>query len=153
MLAFYCDGDDIKKFMALVLNDTAFDRLQLRSGELMTRARFEIDGRLNRDFDGIETERAYCLWGEVRHNVFDLIKGKKLPKYIKLVFALDDAAIEQLHPNAKAAFINMVFENGKITFTTGTAQKNFSMDKGLDEVWEHKVKEMFNKLGISINIL
>jgi hypothetical protein len=69
------------------------------------------------------------------------------------VFALDDAAIEQLHPNAKAAFINMVFENGKITFTTGTAQKNFSMDKGLDEVWENKVKEMFNKLGISINIL
>jgi hypothetical protein len=153
MLAFYCDGDDIKKFMALVLSGNAFDRLQLRSGELMTRARFEIDGRLNKDFDGIETERAYCLWGEVRHNVFDLIKGKKLPKYIKLVFALDDAAIEQLHPNAKAAFINMVFENGKITFTTGTAQKNFSMDKGLDEIWENKVKEMFNKLGIAVNIL
>jgi hypothetical protein len=47
----------------------------------------------------------------------------------------------------------MVFENGKITFTTGTAQKNFSMDKSLDEVWENKVKEIFNKLGIAINIL
>lgn len=153
MLAFYCDGDDIKKFMALVLNGDAFDRLQLRSGEVMTRVNFTIDGRLNKEYDGIEGERAYCLWGEVRHNVFDLVKGKKLPKHIKLVFALDDAAVENLHPNAKAAFINMVFENGKITFTTGTAQKNFSMDKSLDEVWEGKVKLMFQKLGIAVNML
>jgi hypothetical protein len=153
MLAFYCDGDDIKKFMALVLNGSAFDRLQLRSGELMTRMRFEIDGRLNKEYDSLETERAYCLWGEARHNIYDLIKGKHLPKYIKLVFALDDEATAKLHPNAKAAFLNMSFENGRITFTTGTAQIDFSMDKGLDLVWEDKVKEMFRKLGIVITIL
>ena len=153
MIIFYCDGEDIKKFMSLVLGGSAFDRLQLRSGEGVTRLKLTIDGRYNKEFDGVETERAYCLWSEVRQNVFDMIKGKKLPKYIKLVFALDDESVIRLHPNAKAAFLNMSFENGRITFTTGTAQRNFSMDKSLDEVWEGKVKEMFNKLGISINIL
>lgn len=152
MLAFYCEGEDIRKFMSFLLSGTAFDRLQFRSGEIMTRAKFTIDGRYNRDYDGSEDERAYCLWGEIRHNVYDLIKGKKLPAYIKLVLALDEKPLSHLHENAQAAFLNIVFEKNRVNFTTGTAQKNFNMDKSLDEAWESMIKKTFTQLGICINI-
>lgn len=150
MLSFYCDSGNIKKFMNYVFNGNAFDRMQLRSAEVVTRGHFSFDGHLNREYDGIEEEREYCLWGEVRHNFFDIIKGKKTPKSIKLVFALDNAALEKLHPNACAAFLNVMFENGRLSFTTGTAQKSFALDKSLDFEWEEKVKLMFNRLGIVI---
>lgn len=150
MLSFCCDDSDIKKFMNYMLNGNAFDRMQLRSGEVVTRGYFSFDGHLNREYDGIEEEREYCLWGEIRQNFFDIIKGKKLPKYIKLVFALDNAALEKLHPNARAAFLNVMFEGGHLSFTTGTAQKSFALDKGLELEWEDKVKLMFKKLGIAI---
>ncbi len=153
MLGFCIEEENVKKFMGILLNGNAFDRLQLRSGEVMTRGSFTFDGRLNKEYDGIETQRAFCLWSEVKPNFYDLIKGKHLPKHIKLVFALDDEPVEKLHKNAKAAYINMVYENNKINFTTGTAQKEFSLDKSLDEAWEEKVKLMFERLGIAINIL
>lgn len=153
MLAFYCEGEDVKKFMALLLSGNAFNSFELRSAEIMTRGKFTFDGRYNRDYDGAQVDRAYCLWSEVRQNFFDLIKGKRLPKYIKLVFALGEEYLENLHKNAKAAFINIVFENGKVTFTTGTAQRDFALDKSLDEVWENKVMALFKKLGISICVL
>lgn len=148
MLAFYCEGEDVKKIMGFILNSSTFDRMQLRTAEVVTRVSFTVDGRFNKDFDGVETERAYCLWGEVRQNMFDLVKGKHLPKSLKLVLALDDEAVAALHPNAKAAFLNAVFENGRVSFTTGTAQREFAMDKSLDAVWEDKVRLMFKKLGI-----
>lgn len=153
MLAFYCDGEDIKKIMGSVFSGNNFDALQLRTGEITTRCTFTIDGRLNREFDGIEGERAYCLWSEVKHNAYDLIKGKKLPKRIKLVFALDDKVLGKLHPNAKAAFLNMSYEDGRVNFTTGTAQREFSMDKGLDLAWEDAVKRLFKKLSVTVNSL
>lgn len=152
MLAFYCDGSEVKKFMSLVIGGSAFDRFQLRSGEIVTRVKFTIDGRASAE-DGSEAQRAYCLWGDVRQNVYDLIKGKRLPACIRLVFALDDEALPRLHPNARAAFLNMVFENGRITFTTGTAQNSFSLDKSLDEVWESSIKKLFVQLGIAVEIM
>jgi hypothetical protein len=153
MLAFYCEGEDVKKFMGLLLTGHTFDRMQLRTAEVVTRVSFTVDGRFNKEFDGVETERAYCLWGEVRQNMFDLIKGKHLPKTLKLVLALDDEAVEALHKNARAAFLNISFENGKVTFTTGTAQREFAMDKSLDAAWEDKVRLMFTKLGINVKPL
>ena len=152
MLAFYCEGEDINKFMNFLLTDNTFDRFQFRSGEIMTRARFTIDGRYNRDYDNSTDERPYCLWGEIRHNFLDLIKGKKLPAYIKLVLALDEKSLSRLHENAQAAFINIIFEKNRVNFTTGSAQKNFSMDKSLDAAWEDMIKQYFSHLGICIHI-
>ena len=152
MLAFYCEGEDINKFMNYLLTSNTFDRFQFRSGEVMTRVKFTVDGRYNREYDGSDQERAYCLWREVRANFFDLIKGKKLPAYIRLVLALEEKALPKLHENAQAAFINIVFEKNRVNFTTGTAQKSFSMDKGLDIAWEDMVKKFFAHLGICIHI-
>lgn len=150
MLSFYCDNDGVKKFMNYVFKTNIFDKMQIRSGEIVTRGHFSFEGIFNHEYDGIKDDRKYCLWGEVRTNFFDLIKGKKMPKTIKLVFALDNADLEKLHPNAQAAFLNAMFENGQLCFTTGTAQKNFSMDKSLDLQWEESVKLMFKRLEIAV---
>jgi hypothetical protein len=153
MYRFYIDGSDTKKFMNLLLKDDKFDKFECRSCEITTVASFSLDGRLNGDFFDEAPNRAYCLWSEVRSQIFYLIKGKRKPKVFKIVLALGEKSAEKLHPNAKVCFLNIVFENDKndsVVFTTGTAQKEFSLDKGVDEVWEGMIRSFFKKLELTV---
>lgn len=153
MYSFYIDGNDIKKFMNIFLKSEKFDKFEVRSCELTTLVSFDIDCKLNKDWLEEETERTYCKWRELKPYIFDLIKGKKKPKSMKFVMALSQKGAEKLHPNALACFINIVFDEDKISVVTGTAQKEFSLDKSLELLWGEKIKELFTTLEITQNIV
>lgn len=153
MYSFYIDGNDIKKFMNIFLKSEKFDKFEVRSCELTTLVSFDIDCKLNKDWLEEETERTYCKWRELKPYIFDLIKGKKKPKSMKFVMALSQKGAEKLHPNALACFINIVFDEDKISVVTGTAQKEFSLDKSLELLWGEKIKELFTTLEITQNII
>ncbi len=152
MYSFYIDGNDIKKFMNIFLKQESFDKFEVRSCELTTFVTFEIDCKLNKSWYDTEPKRTYCRWSELRPYIFELIKGKRKPKNMKFVIALSPAAAEKMHPNALACFLNIVFEEDKISVVTGTAQKEFSLDKSLELEWGEKIREFFGKLQITQNI-
>ncbi|MDO4300722.1 MAG: DUF5721 family protein [Clostridia bacterium] len=153
MYSFYIDGDDIKKFMNIFLKEDKFDKFEVRNCQLTTLVTFEIDCKLNKDwFDG-EIIRDYCKWKELKPYIFELIKGKKKPKSMKFVMALSAKAAEKIHPNAQVCFINIVFEEDKIGVVTGTAQKEFNLDKSLELIWGERIREFFEKLEITQNLI
>lgn len=153
MLAFLIEETEIKDFMDKLLRGTVFDKLEVRNIELETLVKYEIKGNINPDYLSEGENRFFTKWSELKGYIFQLIKGHKKPKSLKIVFSLDDNALKSLDENAAAAFLNLSYENDKITGTTGTSQKGFSLDKKLDNAWEDMVIRFFNKNEILIKKL
>lgn len=151
MYSFYIDGDDIKTFMNELIKGSSFDKFEVRGCDITTFVTYSIDGRLNKSWFEEDTERFFCKWSELKPYVFSIIKGNKKPKSMKIVLALNEKASARVHPNGKACFINIVFEEERVAVVTGTAQIEFSLDKSLDEAWEERVKGFFKKMNIVQN--
>ena len=111
-----------KQFMSMLLKDDTFDKFLVRSISLRTSVTYDIDCTLNKDwFDSEESENLekYSSWADMRPIVFNLIKGKRLPGYMKIVLSAAPDAAEQIHKNAAALFINILFENNMLYITGG----------------------------------
>ena len=120
---------------------------------------YTIDGRLNPSFFDTEeleemTSNTYTTWGAVRHHIFNVIKGNKLPLNFKIVLILSDAninrIIEQNHLNLTTSDIanlslNIYFDGEKISLTTMASMNIFSMDKTLANIWDANVSAFFKQ--------
>lgn len=153
MLAFSINKEYIKDFMVKLLKTETFDKLEVRSIYLETIVKYEISGNINKEYLQEDENRFFVKWQELKPYIVSLIQGNKKPKLLKIVFSLSDQEVEKLDENGQAMFLNLVYENDEITGTTGTSQKNFSLDKKLDSVWEDTVLKFFKKNEIKINIL
>ena len=139
---------DTKFFMNSLLKEDTFDSFEVRGVELYSFTKFNMSGALNTsDLTDSDIKRNYCTWQELRPYVFNIIKGNAKPKYIKIIFSLSVEESLKLHSNSAALYLNMNFSDDAITFTTGTAQKNFDLDKSLDHVWEDYVIKFFKAKG------
>jgi hypothetical protein len=118
---------DVKGFMTKLLKEEVFDDLIFKSAIVDTFVRFEVYG-----------SGECATWNRVRGHVFDMIKGEKPPKSMKIILGwdVDGAAIE----SAASLFINIYFEGGKINLTTGMSKKTFTLDRSDDERWSNIVK-------------
>ena len=119
---------DVRGFMVKLLKEEVFDEFQFRNAFVNTFVRFEIYGI---------KEEGYALWGPVRPHVFGVIKGEKQPKSIKIILGKDATSSDADNP--VSLFINIHFEDGKISLTTGVSKKNFSLDKSDGEAWDAQV--------------
>lgn len=140
-----------KQFMSLLLKGTSFDRLLVRSVTLRTSVLFEIDCTLDKNwFDVGEAENMekYALWSDIKPVIFELIKGHKLPGYMKIILSPASMATEKIHNNAAALFININFENNILTITTGCSEKIFSMDRSVERIWDEYASKFFKNNGI-----
>lgn len=152
MLAFYVEESEIKIFMQKLLKTDVFDKLEVRALSLETIVKYEILGNINKDYLEEDDTRYFVKWKELRPYMVELIKGERKPKYFKIVFSLDDNSVSNLCENASAMFLNVVYQNDSIFCTTGTSQKQFSLDKKEDKVWEELILKFFKKNGINIRI-
>ena len=79
---------DTKEFMNLLLKQNAFDDFYIRQMDITTFALFQIDGTRNKQYYSLAEQELmtdnYCFWQEIRHYAFEIIKGQKLPKNIKI---------------------------------------------------------------------
>ena len=129
---------DVRGFMVKLLKEEVFDDFQLRNAVVNTFARFEIYGV--RDDSCVQ-------WREVRPHVFGLIKGDKPPKSIKIIFGKEMEGSDADNPTS--LFINIHFENGKVSLTTGLSKKGFSLDRYDGEKWDAQVIKFLDDNGIT----
>ena len=142
---------DTKKFMSQLLKGSLFDDFTFRQGEISSNAFFSINGLKNKeDLDETNSE-PYCLWPEIKPFVFQSIKGKKLPRNIKLVLSLPQETIA-LYPNTKSVFLNLLFRDGSLVCTTASAQELFSLDQQGNQKWDNDVLSFFKKHEITIQL-
>lgn len=152
MLVFSIEKEEIKIFMQKLLRENSFDKLEIRNISLETIVKFDILGAINKDYLNEDENRYFVKWKELKPYIVALIKGNIKPKFFKIVFSLDDKAVNNICDNANALFLNITYQNNIIIGNTGTSQKSFSLDKKEDKIWEDIVLKFFKKNGININI-
>jgi hypothetical protein len=145
MFVFSIEKNDIKTFMNRLFVQDTFDRLDIREVKIKTLVAYNIDCTKNNDFADSGTESRFARWGEMRNTVSLLIKGNKRPAYMKLVFSLDEEQLHSVDKNAASAFINIVYENDKVSGYAGSSEKMFSIDKNVESSWDSIVKKFLKK--------
>ena len=145
--------DNIKDFMRLLFKSSIFDKYGVHQALCTTFTTFEITGDLNREFfdETDAPERKYCTWEEIRPFVYHVIKGSKLPKYMKVVLSAPTDMLESISDNASALFINIIYDGGTLTLISGYAIKKFSMNKTHEFLWDEYVTDLMKKSGLSVS--
>ena len=149
MLALQLDPATVKAFMGQLLREALFDNFEVRSVEIITNLRVDIDGQLEAA-QSDEAKPGFTTWEALRPLVYAIIKTSPKPKHVKVVFSYKAAEACDIHSNAAALFLNLVYENGQVSFTTGTAQREFLFEKTLDAAWDGWVTAFFEQAGLPV---
>ncbi len=152
---------DQKAFTTLLFTGTAFDSFLLCEADFKTSQTIHIDGRICREYydDADEIpEDAFGTWSHSKPICFQVIKGKRLPVYFKLVLCL---SAENLRKTVAASglslntddiegmYLNIHYKDGIIFCTSGISLTTFSMDRELPEYWDKLVGRFFDQNGIT----
>jgi len=141
MLALALSPSAVKPFMGQILREEIFDTFDVRTVDILAQARVNLD---------TASEAGFSSWAALRPLVYAIIKASPKPKHVKIVLSYPAARVDNIHPNAAALFLNLVYENDSVTFTTATAQKEFALDKTLDGAWDEWVGRFFAEKGLSV---
>jgi len=156
MYVFYISGEEVKNFMNKILRENYFDDFQVRTVEIHSFVRLAIDGKFDENFikeekgESFDENLFFSDWGRVRRYVFDFVKGKVKPSYMKFVFSAPDELLCKISENAAALFLNFTFEKDRVVCTTGTSQKKFELNRELDLAWEEYVRAFFKNIQITV---
>lgn len=157
-----CTVTDVRDFMEkLFLKDT-FDGFQLMEAVIVTANTFVIDGHIREEYYTKEeweqlAEKKVSRWKELRPLCFQMIKGKKTPESMKLVFRMADSGVEKLLiqsgltfqlTDVEGLFFNVRYENDKLQLTSGVSMKLFTMDKSLERFWEQRLQGFLKQAEI-----
>lgn len=149
---------DINNFMHKLLISDIFDYFLLCDGEIATAGTMTLNGRINQKFFSADElaslKDEFIYWKDIKHIVYETIKGNKVPSKLKLVFALSKIKYEEVISksgmNITAAevgglYIHILYENNQIEIITGTSLNTFTMDKTLDKYWDSTVTSFFQQ--------
>lgn len=140
---------DTKTFMSLLLKGDLFDGFLFRQGEIHTYATFLVDGTKSEVFQTEENPESYCYWSEIKPFFFQGIKGKTMPKSMKIVFSLTSQKTAH-YPNAQAVFLNLLFREGALLATTAVSDKEFTLSRDTGNQWDADILKFFKKHEIAI---
>ena len=130
---------EVKDFMNKLLCQDVFDHFLIQEAVITTNVSCHIDGTLQKDFYTLEeleeqnlTGLSFVPYGLLRSSCFNLIKGKKTPSYFKFSLLLSPENLKRTlsqtgssftENDISAVFLNIRFQNGELTVTTGILQK------------------------------
>jgi len=96
-------------------------------------------------------------WQRLRPYVSGLVKGSHSPVSFRIVLKMAPKGIEGVLKNSGSSFtpdqvdglfMNISYQDGKITCTSGTSMKTFTMDKSLDHAWDQMMLKFFDAKAI-----
>lgn len=140
-----------KEFMAKLLKSDLFHAFEVR--EVIAHVSFKIilDGKRNQAyFHNIDEEvnsslSEYLSWEDLRIHVYDLMSGKKLPTYFKIILSMPQSKTQLVAPDITGFFLNITFKDNQITCTTGTSYNTFTLDKSAENKWDEDMKRFLLK--------
>ena len=144
MLALKLSDDLVKGFMGRLMKEGIFNDFKVRNVDVLAKNRFSFDGEVT---DG-ET-KDFSMWSDVQPLIFEIIKQMGRPRLLKIVFSHKEP--QDIHQNASALFLNLMYDSGKVSFTTATSQKAFSLEKTLDSTWNEWMRCFFSSNGIVVS--
>ena len=147
----YFQVAEVKEFMNMLLTKEVFDDFLLVSASVVGRGTLVLEGRVNDD--GIK----YLPYSGFRNVLFEFIKGKVLPKNIKLVLQLSyedlkSALGDGVNPEDTAS-LTINFKEDGLFIASGFAAGAFNMDRTNEITWDKYATEYLNDLGLTIDAL
>lgn len=156
---------NIKQFMNRLFLCEDFDAFRLSEETFVTFGTFHIDGLFQKEYYSSEEleemqfiDDPHLSWRQARPFALTIIKGKHTPLEFKIVFRLSCANVQRLLQQSGLAFtpgdvsglfLNLHFQAGCLTCTTGTALRTFTLDKSLDRIWDEMITRFFLQKNIS----
>ncbi len=141
----------------LLAKDT-FDGFLFYEGQIHTSSSFELDGKINREFFDSEELAAltdsFVPWSKIRNICFEIIKGKKVPTKMKLVLGLSKVhypdvikkcGVSYTPADLGGFYLHINYEHDTIQLITGTTLNLFTLDKSLDQYWDHTMETFLNQ--------
>ena len=157
MRVFEVADDSIRPVMNQLLKGMEFDNFFVRMAEINVFTKIEISGILDKNYfpeaERNALNRNYVYWNELKPFIFSLIKGGRTPGMLKIVFSISEEEANALHDNASAMFLNFLYEEGKLRLTTAIGQRNFSLDKSPDVVWDSYISEFISRNNWTVSTL
>ena len=153
----YIEISKIKEFTAQLFAGNAFDEYLLSEVLISTAATFTIDGHVNESFvgeDGMKSAQyreGLVPWQKIRPVCYEIIKGRKVPSRFRIVLKCPEQILDQfltttgtqgMKEQIGGLFININYQDQKLSCTTGTALKTFSLDKSLEGLWDEYAKKL-----------
>ena len=142
---------DTKNFMQALFRSSLFDDFAVCGVMVTTFTSFEITGKINKDFYDEEVSMSNCLWSELKPLVFNLVKGKRPPKNMKIIFSAPENLMPNIYDTVSAFFINIIFDSSGLKITTGCSYKDFSLDLRASQYWDECVKDFLENNGFSVS--
>ncbi|MCI8896107.1 MAG: hypothetical protein HFI42_12375 [Lachnospiraceae bacterium] len=150
---------DIKDFMNKLLGTDLMDHFLMPEAAITTCITHTIDGHMHPEFYGPADEEYeqlrqndICPFSLVRPMCFDLMKGRRTPLSFHFVFQLSpenqQRTIERsgcrFRPeDISGMFLNLRYQDRRLTCTTGISYRSFSLDKSLEQEWDRLVMLFF----------
>lgn len=160
-----CKLKDKKDFMAKLLAGECFDSFLLKEASIHGFIPFSLDGHVNKAFFQSEDSDTssylayeYVQWKDVRPICFDLIKGKRTPTKFMFVLYLKPEAMNSMLEKAGLSaqnslvqnlILNIRFEQGEMSITTGVDYSGFTLDKQAEQLWDNTTGKFLDKKEIS----
>jgi len=157
MIAVSMEPGQVKGFMGRLLREDVLDEFEMRGIEIGVTTRISINGAVEvaespseEDAPAVKTPTVYITWEAMRPLVYSIIKLSSKPKFVKIIFSYKAQEATTIHANAAALFLNMVYESDTVSFTTATSQKEFALDKSMDDTWDDWVRGFFVRKNIMV---
>lgn len=134
--------ENIKEFMEQLFNRDLFDRFHVRGCEVTTFTTFRSDGKRQDGWydtdEKVEDNTGYVTWQQLKTYVFEWIKGKKTPHKMKIDFT-------HIMANGDVGSLRIQYEKEQLLLFTGYMQKEFSMDKSSQQLWDENCLDFIQK--------
>lgn len=160
-----CKIKDKKDFIGKLLAGECFDSFLLKEASIYGFVPFQIDGHINKGFfDSGEPDSSdkliyeYAQWKDIRPICFDLIKGKRTPTKFIFVMYLKPEAMNAMFEKSGISLensmiqnliLNIRFEQGEMTITTGVDYSGFTLDKQGEQLWDTTARKFLDKKEIA----
>lgn len=146
--------EDMKSFTSKLFVGEVFDQFLVKEASISTYNTFTIDGTIKSGYysrEEMEELRIGALssWSAIKPFCFSLIKGKRLPVSFRIIMLLPEDGTERFlasrnigisREQVKGLYVNIRYEEEKLTCVTGTSVSVFTLDKTLDEEWDQGFK-------------
>jgi hypothetical protein len=146
--------EDLKLFTSKLFVGEVFDRFLAKEAVIVTFNTFTIDGNIRSSYYSKEeleemNTGQLSAWGMMKPFCFSLIKGKRLPVSFRIILQVSKEGTERFltsrqisftSDQVKGLYVNIRYEEDKLTCVTGTSVSFFTLDKTLDEEWDQAFK-------------
>ena len=135
--------EEVKPFMAQLLLQEIFDKFCVSVAGIRTIVPITIKGTMSHDWLSPEDaekykELEYIPWKLLRPVVFELIKGKQTPDFLKIQFVY-------YSENGDCGGLRVQFEAGTLTCLSTYTPAEFSLDRNAETFWDENCQAFLKK--------